>query len=103
VRRAWHIESHIEVLSISQSIQYVVVVAVATFLGDQLLVVSIHEMRLGVCVYPKECSFRASDRQDRTEKHALKVEGLARVSKNAGGRPRVATRAFDGRFMGLAL
>ena len=67
MRRAWHIESHIEVLSISQSIQYVVVVAVATFLGDQLLVVSIHEMRLGVCVYPKECSFRASDRQDRTD------------------------------------
>jgi len=31
------------------------------------------------------------------------VEGLARVSKNAGGRPRVATGAFDGRFMGLAL
>jgi len=34
---------------------------------------------------------------------ALKVEGLARVSKNAERRPRVATVAFDGRFMGLAL
>ena len=34
---------------------------------------------------------------------ALKVEGLARVSKNAGGRPRLATVAFDGRYMGLAL
>ena len=34
---------------------------------------------------------------------ALKVEGLARVSKNAGGRPRLASVAFDGRYMGLAL
>ena len=34
---------------------------------------------------------------------ALKVEGLARVSKNAGGRPRLASVAFDGRHMGLAL
>jgi hypothetical protein len=34
---------------------------------------------------------------------ALKVEGLAMVSKNAGGRPRLATVAFDGRYMGLAL
>jgi len=31
---------------------------------------------------------------------ALKVEGLARVSKNAGGRPRLASVAFDGRYMG---
>jgi hypothetical protein len=31
---------------------------------------------------------------------ALKVEGLARVSKNAERRPRVATVWFDGRFMG---
>jgi len=28
---------------------------------------------------------------------------LARVSKNAGGRPRLASVAFDGRYMGLAL
>jgi hypothetical protein len=34
---------------------------------------------------------------------ALKVEGLARVSKNAGGRPRLASVAFDGRYMGLGL
>ena len=34
---------------------------------------------------------------------ALKVEGLARVSKNAGGRPRLASVASDGRYMGLAL
>ena len=34
---------------------------------------------------------------------ALKVEGLARVSKNAGGRPRLASVAFDGRIMGLIL
>ena len=34
---------------------------------------------------------------------ALTVEGLARVSKNAGGRPRLASVAFDGRYMGLAL
>ena len=34
---------------------------------------------------------------------ALKVEGLARVSKNAGGRPRLASVAFDGRYMSLAL
>ena len=34
---------------------------------------------------------------------ALKVEGLARVLKNAGGRPRLASVAFDGRYMGLAL
>ena len=34
---------------------------------------------------------------------ALKVEGLARVSKNAGGRPRLASVAFDGIYMGLAL
>ena len=33
----------------------------------------------------------------------VKVEGLARVSKNAGGRPRLASVAFDGRYMGLAL
>jgi len=32
-----------------------------------------------------------------------KVEGLARISKNAGGRPRLASVAFDGRFVGLAL
>jgi len=34
---------------------------------------------------------------------ALKVEGLARVSITAGGRPRLASVAFDGRYMGLAL
>ena len=34
---------------------------------------------------------------------ALKVEGLARVSKSAGGRPRLASVAFDGRYMGLVL
>ena len=34
---------------------------------------------------------------------ALEVEGLARVSKYAGGRPRLASVAFDGGFMGLAL
>jgi len=34
---------------------------------------------------------------------ALKAEGLARVSKNAERRPRVATVAFDGRLMGLVL
>ena len=28
---------------------------------------------------------------------------LARVSKNAGGRPRLASVAFDGRYLGLAL
>jgi hypothetical protein len=32
-----------------------------------------------------------------------KVEGHARVSKNAGGRPRLASVAFDGRYMRLAL
>ena len=32
---------------------------------------------------------------------ALKVEGLARVSKIAGGRPRLASVAFDGRYMGV--
>ena len=31
------------------------------------------------------------------------MEGLARVSKNAGRRPRLASVAFDGRYMGLAL
>jgi len=34
---------------------------------------------------------------------ALYMEGLAKVSKNAGRLPRLATVAFDGRFMGLAL
>ena len=28
---------------------------------------------------------------------------FSRVSKNAGGRPRLASVAFDGRYMGLAL
>ena len=31
------------------------------------------------------------------------MEGLARVSKYAGGRPRLATVASDGRYIGLAL
>ena len=31
------------------------------------------------------------------------MEGFARVSKNAGKRPRVVAVAFDGRFMGLAI
>ena len=42
-----------------------------------------------------------------TQKPMLRAEvyaqGLARVSKNAGGRPRLASVAFDGRYMGLAL
>jgi hypothetical protein len=41
--------------------------------------------------------------KDPRSRLALKVEGLARVSKNAGGRPRLASVAFDGRYMGLAL
>ena len=32
---------------------------------------------------------------------ALKVAGLARATKYAGGRPRLATVAFDGRYMDL--
>ena len=31
------------------------------------------------------------------------TRSLARVSKYAGGRPRLASVAFDGRYMGLAL
>ena len=31
------------------------------------------------------------------------LESLEKVSKNAGGRPRLASVAFDGRYMGLAL
>ena len=43
------------------------------------------------------------DSRSLSSRLALKVEGLARVSKNAGGRPRLASVAFDGRYMGLAL
>ena len=48
-------------------------------------------------------SFRELILQGIRSRLALKVEGLARVSKNAGGRPRLASVAFDGRYMGLAL
>ena len=43
-------------------------------------------------------------KEDLTGQELLyRSQGLARVSKNAGGRPRLASVAFDGRYMGLAL
>ena len=41
--------------------------------------------------------------EDDDDKAGAAAEAEAAPSKNAGGRPRLASVAFDGRYMGLAL